>query len=113
MSWPVLRLRPETGGYDGGQSEFVRVPFELSPGPLQVEKLDPELTARGLIVVKPPVPEGEEPEEEEWVPWDERPPVFAEKLRLLFDATYPEVGDFVTQGVWAAGEILRYVNFNT
>jgi hypothetical protein len=93
--------------------KFVRVPFDLSPGPLQTEKLDPELIAKGLIVAKAPKAEGEEEEEEEWVPWDERPPGLAEKARLLFDASYPEVGDFVTQGVWAANEIINYGNFNT
>lgn len=93
--------------------KFVRVPFEMTPGPLQTEKLDPELIARGLIVAKPPKEEGAEEEEDEWVPWDERPPVLAEKARMLFDAKYPEVGDFITQGVWAAGEVLNYGNFNT
>jgi len=93
--------------------KFVRVPFEMSPGPLQTEKLDPELIAKGLIVAKPPKEEGAEEEEDEWVPWDERPPVLAEKARMLFDAKYPEVGDFMTQGVWAAGEVLNYGNFNT
>jgi hypothetical protein len=92
--------------------KFVRVPFEMSPGPLQTTQLDPELVAKGLIVAKPPKEEGAE-EEEEWVPWDERPPVLAEKARMLFDAKYPEVGDFITQGVWAAGEVLNYGNFNT
>jgi hypothetical protein len=92
--------------------KFVRVPFDLTPGPLQTTVLDPELIAKGLIVAQPPKAEGEE-EEDEWVPWDERPPVLAEKARMLFDARYPEVGDFVTQGVWAAGEVLNYGNFNT
>ena len=59
--------------------KFVRVPFELPVGPLQTEKLDPELIAKGLITAKPPKAEGEEEEEEEWVPWDERPPLLAEK----------------------------------
>jgi len=93
--------------------KFVRVPFEMTPGPLQVEKLDPELIAKGLITATPPKAEGAEEEEEEWVPWDERPPVLAEKVRLLFDSKYPEVGDFITQGVWAAGDIINYGNFNT
>ncbi len=91
----------------------VRVPFDLTPGPMQVEKLDPELLARGLIQAELPKEEGEE-DEEEFIPWDERPPVLADKLRMLFDSHYPEVGDFNTQGVWAAGELLRYGgNFNT
>jgi hypothetical protein len=93
--------------------KYVRVPWDLSPGPLQTEKLDPELIAKGLLTATPPKAEGEEAEEEEWVPWDERPPVLGEKARLLFDAKYPEVGDFVTQGVWAANEIIKYGNFNT
>jgi superfamily II DNA/RNA helicase len=94
--------------------KHVRVPFDLPAGPLQTERLDPELIAKGLITAQPPKGEDDDEEEQEFVPWDERPPVFAEKLRLLFDATYPEVGDFITQGVWAAGEILRYGgNFNT
>jgi superfamily II DNA/RNA helicase len=93
--------------------KYVRVPFDLPAGPLQTEKLDPELIAKGLITATPPKVEGEEDEEEEWVPWDERPPVLAEKARMLFDATHPEVSDFITQGVWAAGEILKYGNFNT
>jgi hypothetical protein len=93
--------------------KYVRVPFDLSPGPLQTEKLDPELIAKGLITAKvPPIP-GEEEEEEEFVPWDERPPLLAEKARMLFDASYPEVSDFVTLAVWAAGEVLQYGNFNT
>jgi hypothetical protein len=93
--------------------KYVRVPFDLTPGPLQTERLDPELIAKGLITAKAPLAEGEEEEEEEFVPWDERPPVLAEKVRMLFDASYPEVSDFTTQAVWAAGEILRYGNFNT
>src|SRR6202043_2509925 len=54
-------------------------------------------------------------EEEEEDPYEEeiRPPSVAEKLRLLFDATHPEVHDVATQPVWAAGELLRYAgNFN-
>jgi hypothetical protein len=93
--------------------KYVRVPFDLSPGPLQTEKLDPDLIARGLITAKVPPAPGEEEEEEEFVPWDERPPVLAEKARMLFDSLYPEVGDFTITSVWAAGEVLNYGNFNT
>ncbi len=91
--------------------KFVRVPFALPPGPLQTEFLDPELINRGLITAQPPKEEDEE--EDEFIPWDERPPLFAEKLRLLFDATHPEVTDLETQAVWAAGEVLNFGgNFN-
>jgi superfamily II DNA/RNA helicase len=91
--------------------KFVRVPFDLPPGPLATEKLDPELIARGLIIAKPPKAEGEEEDEEE--EFEERPPTLAEKVRMLFDATHPDVTDVNTQAVWAAGEVLRYGgNFN-
>jgi len=93
--------------------KHVRVPFDLPAGPLQTGKLDPELIAKGLITAKPPKAEGEVEEEEEWVPWDERPPLLAEKARMLFDSQYPEVMDFTTTAVWAAGEVLNYGNFNT
>ena len=94
---------------------YVRVPWDMPEGPLQTEVLNPELIARGLMVAKPPKAEGEEDDEDEFIPWDERPPVFAQKLRLLFDAKYPEVGDFTTEAVWAAGDILLGYggNFNT
>jgi superfamily II DNA/RNA helicase len=94
--------------------KFVRVPDDLAPGPFETETLDPELVTRGLIDAKPPPAEGEQPVDEEWVPWDERPPRFAGKLRLLFDATHPEVTDVSTEAVWVAGEVLRFGgNFNS
>ena len=95
----------------------VRVPKpdDLPPGPLASTKLDEELIRRGLMIAKTPPVEGEE-EEDDWSPWreeEERPPTLAEKLRLLFDAIYPEVNDVTTQSVWAAGELLRFGgNFN-
>ncbi len=94
----------------------VRVPYpeDLPPGPLATTKLDEELLRRGLIAA--PLPEGEDDEDDEPGSWDEpkeRPPTLAEKLRLLFDAYYPEVTDVQTQPVWAAGELFRYDgNFN-
>ena len=53
--------------------------------------------------------------DDDWSPWreEEHPPTLSEKLRLLFDAIYPEVDDVTTQSVWAAGELLRFEgNFN-
>jgi hypothetical protein len=45
--------------------------------------------------------------------WRERPPTLSDKLRLLFDALYPDVTDVTTESVWCAGELLRYGgNFN-
>jgi hypothetical protein len=92
---------------------YVRVPRpdELPPGPLAMNHLDAELIRRGLILA--PVPKAEDEEEDDEDEWEERPPTLAEKLRLLFDATHPNVHDVATQSVWAAGELLRYAgNFN-
>jgi superfamily II DNA/RNA helicase len=91
---------------------YVRVPFpdQLPPGPLATTRLDPDLIQRGLILAPVPKDPDEEEEEDEW---QERPPTLADKLRLLFDALYPDVADVNTQSVWAAGELLRYEgNFN-
>jgi superfamily II DNA/RNA helicase len=80
-------------------------PDELPPGPLATTRLDPELVQRGLIAA--PVPPGEDEDEEE-DEFQERPPTLADKLRMLFDATHPDVFDIHTQSVWAAGELLRF-----
>ena len=95
--------------------KFVRVPFEMPAGPVATNKLDPELISRGLMIAKPaPGTDGEDEEDYEPDPFEDRPPTFAEKLRMLFDATYPEMADLNTQAVWAAGELLRFGgNFNS
>ncbi len=85
----------------------VRVPRpdEMPPGPLATTRLDADLIHRGLILA--PIPKSEDDEEEEEEE-EEYPPTLADKLRLLFDALHPNVADFSTQSVWAAGELLRY-----
>ncbi|MGL4463655.1 MAG: DEAD/DEAH box helicase, partial [Planctomycetia bacterium] len=88
---------------------FMRVPEqdELPAGPLATTRLDEDLIRRGLMLAKVPPMEGEEEEEDD--EFEERPPTLAEKLRLLFDAKYPELaGEVTTQAVWAAGELLRF-----
>jgi len=94
---------------------YVRVPFpeDLPPGPLARERLDEELIRRGLMIARPEPTPGDE--DDDWEPEapEERPPALAEKLRLLFEAQFPDVTDVVVQPVWAAGELLRYGgNFN-
>jgi superfamily II DNA/RNA helicase len=94
----------------------VRVPREddLPPGNLARTRLDEDLIRRGLMTAKPTPQPGEE-EDDDYDPWqeEEHPPTLAEKLRLLFDAQYPEVADVATDSVWAAGELLRFGgNFN-
>jgi superfamily II DNA/RNA helicase len=90
----------------------VRVPFDLPPGPLATTRLDEELIKRGLMLA--PVPKSEDDEEEyEEERWEDRPPLLADKLRLLFEATHPDVYDASVTAVWAAGELLRFNgNFN-
>jgi len=94
--------------------KFVRVPFSLAPGPLQTERIDPILIQKGLIQSVAPKEEGDEEEDDGFVPWDERPPLLADKVRMLFDALNPDVLDVNTTPVWAAGELLALGgNFNT
>jgi hypothetical protein len=85
----------------------VRVPRpdEMPPGPLATTRLDADLIRRGLILAPIPKSEDEQEDDEEE---EEYPPTLADKLRLLFDALHPNVADFSTQSVWAAGELLRY-----
>lgn len=90
---PLLRtVRPPTAEH-------------LPPGELERDYLDPELIARGLIIVRvaDPSADADDDEDEEDQP---PPPSFADKLRLLFDATYPGVHDVQTQPIWSAGEVL-------
>lgn len=92
---------------------YVRVPPPdvIPPGPLATTRLDAELIRRGLMLA--PVPPSEDEDEDEGEDEWERPPVLADKLRLLYDATHPDAGDVITQPVWAAGELLRHGgNFN-
>ena len=65
------------------------------------------VSQRGLMVAKPPSDPNEE--EDDWMAEEEvRPPTLAEKLRLYFDALYPDVEDVHTQSVWAAAELFRF-----
>jgi superfamily II DNA/RNA helicase len=91
--------------------KYLRVPRDLSPGPLATSRLDEDLVRRGLIVARPPKsPDEDEDDEEEE---EEYPPTLSDKLRLLFDALYPEVTDLQTQSVWCAAELLNFGgNFN-
>lgn len=99
MPRPLLRL--------------VRVPFELTPGPLQTTRLDLELQQRGLIATPKPPAENVD-EDDGYQEFEERPPLLAEKLFMYFEALYPEITDVEVQAVWSAGELLRFGgDFNT
>jgi superfamily II DNA/RNA helicase len=85
----------------------VRVPNpdRLPPGPLAHDFLDAELVTRGLIAAGDLYPPWD-PD----IPFEERKyaPALGEKLRMLFDATYPGVHGVFVQPVWAAGELLNF-----
>jgi superfamily II DNA/RNA helicase len=85
----------------------VRVPNpeKLPPGPLAKSFLDSELVTRGLIAAGDLYPQWDPdlpPEERKYAP------ALGEKLRMLFDATYPGVHGVFVQPVWAAGELLNF-----
>lgn len=82
----------------------VRVPppDQLPPGPLAANRLDAELIQRGLLSAQDLQPEEDEFGRRKWVP------ALADKLRLLFDADFPHVGDLRTQAVWVAGDLLTF-----
>ena len=103
----------------GSVARLVRVPKieEMPPGPLATTRLDPELLSLGLAT---PEQLGAKRENDEEEPKD-RPRrdgpfgeervfvlTLAEKLRMLFDASFPGVHSLVTTPVWAAGEILEF-----
>ncbi|VTS01353.1 DEAD/DEAH box helicase [Tuwongella immobilis] len=98
--------------------KFVRVPWEMAPGPLTRDRLDPELIARGLMATKPEPSADDDTDdsfgEDEFIPWEDRPPHFAEKLRMYFEALRPEVTDVSATAVWAAGSLMSDFagNFN-
>jgi len=85
----------------------VRVPNpdKLPPGPLARNYLDTELVSRGLIAAGDLYPPWD-PD----IPFEERKyaPPLGEKLRMLFDATFPGVHGVFVQPVWAAGELLNF-----
>jgi superfamily II DNA/RNA helicase len=93
--------------------KHVRVPRpdQFSAGPLESEFLNAELVQRGLIAA-PKSPADDDAEEDDEP--EERPPTFAEKLFLYFEAVYPGATDLQVQSVWAANELLQNYagNFN-
>jgi hypothetical protein len=98
----------------GSVAKYCRVPKydEMPPGPLATMRLDVELLRLGLATPEQlgaPIEEEEEKdrrgmfgEEKVW------PLTLAEKLRLLFDASFPDVHSLRTTPVWAAGEVLEF-----
>jgi superfamily II DNA/RNA helicase len=104
----------------GSVAKYVRVPKyeEMPPGPLATTRLDIELLQMGLATpeqlgAKPAQEEDDQPRVREMFEEKVWPLTLGEKLRLLFDATFPNVHSLFTTSVWAAGEVLEFGgNFN-
>ncbi len=98
----------------GSVAKYVRVPWpqDLPPGPLAVSKLDPKLLQMGLAT---PQELGAALSDDEIRAQRDLPPeeririlTLADKLRRLFDATYPGVHSLNTVPVRCAGEVLQF-----
>jgi superfamily II DNA/RNA helicase len=105
----------------GSVARHVRVPKyeDMPPGPLATTRLDVELLQMGLATPEQlgatPAQEDEDEKPRGREMFEEKvwPLTLGEKLRLLFDATFPDVHSLYTTSVWAAGEILEFNgNFN-
>ncbi len=92
-------------------AKYVRVPrVDVMPfGPLATEFLHPTLLRRGLATAAELGAMTDEEEEEFWEEGD-RPRVLtlAEKLRLLFQAEFPDVTDVPIQACWTVGALLQF-----
>ena len=82
-----------------------RTPNSFPPGPWPAIISTPSWSQRGLITAGDLYPPWD-PD----IPFEERKyaPALGEKLRMLFDATYPGVHGVFVQPVWAAGELLNF-----
>jgi superfamily II DNA/RNA helicase len=98
----------------GSVAKHVRVPWpqDLPPGPLAVTKLDPKLLTMGLAT---PQELGAALSDDEIRAQRDLPPeeririlTLADKLRRLFDATYPGVHSLNTVPVRCAAEVLQF-----
>jgi len=103
----------------GSVAKHVRVPKyeDMPPGPLATTRLDIELLQMGLATPEQlgakSAEEDDEPKRREIFEEKVWPLTLGEKLRLLFDATFPDVHSLFTTSVWAAGEVLEFGgNFN-
>jgi superfamily II DNA/RNA helicase len=86
------------------RSVRVPPPHKLPPGPLALERIDNELVQRGLIAANDLYPEFD-PD----IPFEERKyaPALADKVRMLFEAEYPDVHDVRVQPVMVATDLLE------
>lgn len=98
----------------GTVARYVRVPPHdmLPPGQLATTRLDMELLQMGLVTPQQLGAQLEADEEPD--PREERVFVLhlADKLRILFDASFPDVHSLFTQPVRCAAEAIEFRDFN-
>ncbi|GMU38931.1 MAG: DEAD/DEAH box helicase [Phycisphaerae bacterium] len=89
-------------------------PEDLPPGPLETNELRPLMIQLGVIVAGMAPKEDVEEERRGHAMWEDepppRPPVFAEMLKLAFDAKLPSPEDILVQPKWAAGGVFTLEN---
>ncbi len=88
----------------------VRLPYELTPGPLQIESLQPTLLQMGVALLSEEgklIPPPNEDEGEDY--WEEkrepRPLSLPEMLKALFDARLETPEDVMIQPKWIGGGV--------
>lgn len=93
-----------------------KTPYDLQPGPLQVERLEPLLISMGVLISKPQQDDEAEAAfdrnaprgvADEWGPDDEyeRPPEFPEMLKVVFDSKLTTPEDIWVQPKWVAAGV--------
>lgn len=99
----------------GTVARYCRVPPHdiLPPGPLATTRLDAELLQMGLVTPQQLSAAAQE-EDDPRQPGEDRVFILhlGEKLRLLFDASFPDVHSLFTQPIRCAAEVLEFRNFN-
>ena len=90
----------------------IRVPpqEDLPPGPLATMRLDEQLLQLGLATAEELSAAEQEEEDRDRLFQDEKVWVLAlaDKLRRLFDHSFPDVVDLRTSAVWVAGALLEF-----
>jgi hypothetical protein len=96
----VLEMTP-------GLLRVVRTPpySRVAPGPLATTRVDAEIVQRGILPADELYPAWD-PD----IPFEERKyaPALADKMKMLFNARFPDVADVSVTPVWVAGELLEF-----
>ena len=90
----------------------VRLPDDLTPGPLQTQVLEPELVQMGIVAANVPLPAANSESDDADDDWaeeekEEEPVTLPEMLKALFDAKLETPEDVLVQPKWVFGGILE------